>query len=446
MRVALIALLIAACGDNRAAPCGGRVCGGQLRDDDGRAVILRGVNLANAHKVAPYTDTFEPADYARLRTWGFTSIRYVIPWAAIEPTRGVYDDAYLDLVATRLGWARDAGLAVIVDMHQDVFGEGFGFDGAPRWACDEARYAAFVPRTPWPLSYTDPNVIACFDHLWSDDALQAAFAAMWRHVAQRLADQPAVIGFDPLNEPHWGSHGIATFERDLLQPFYARVIDEVHAAAPHWVAFVEPASSRNLGFATSLTPFPGVDVVYAPHLYDPSAETSGMFDSGHRADLVTNTGEYRLEADTLGAALWIGEYGGQGTDPNIAAYLDAVHDGAAAALAGTTYWSYDKGGGYDLLHADGSEVTPLVDAIVRPYPARVAGDPVAWDYDDAARTLRVSWLPNAAITAPTVIIAPARVYPTPPQVACDGCTVERVGDELRVTTARSDVVTATVSP
>ena len=46
-------------------------------------------------------------------------------------------------------------------MHQDVYGEGFGFDGAPRWTCDAARYAAFVPRTPWFLSTLDPNVMAC---------------------------------------------------------------------------------------------------------------------------------------------------------------------------------------------------------------------------------------------------------------------------------------------
>ncbi len=437
---------LAACGDNaRSTACTGgyHVCGDQLRDADGRALVLRGVNFAGSHKQAPYTDPFGPADFAQLRAWGFTSLRFITTWDAIEPTRGGYDDAYLDTIATRMDWARDAGLVAILDMHQDVFGVGFGFDGAPRWTCDESHYTAFVARDPWPLNYTDPNVIACFDKLWSDDALQADFAAMWRHVAERLGDKEAIVGFDPINEPHWGSHGVATFERDTLQPFYARVIAEVRAVAPHWVVFAEPGSSRNLGFATSLQPFAEVDVVYAPHLYDNTAETSGAFDPAHRADILANASDLRREADTLGTAMWIGEYGGQGSDPGIGDYMGAIYDGAAAAFAGTTYWAYGRGGGYDLFDPSGNEVTPLLDAIVRPSPSRIAGEPRAWSYDAASRTLVVTWKP--AGTAPTVLLAPARVYPQGVHVACD-CTVELVGDEVHLTATGSADVTATVTP
>ena len=35
-------------------------------------------------------------------------------------------------VAERLCWAHDAGLVAVLDMHEDIYGEGFGFDGAPR--------------------------------------------------------------------------------------------------------------------------------------------------------------------------------------------------------------------------------------------------------------------------------------------------------------------------
>src|SRR4029079_7605799 len=109
-----------------------------------------------------------PADYERLRAeWGFSAIRCLITWAAVEPSPGTYDDAYLDWVAERMAWADAAGLAVIVDMHQDVFGEGFGFAGAPRWACDASRYDAFVRQEPWSVNYAEPNVMACFDAFWS---------------------------------------------------------------------------------------------------------------------------------------------------------------------------------------------------------------------------------------------------------------------------------------
>src|SRR5262249_22825346 len=156
--------------------------------------------------------------------------------------------------------------------------EGFGFDGAPRWTCDEANYAAFVPQQPWGLNYTDSHVMACFDHLWTDAGTGAAFAAAWRHVAEQLESQPAILGFDPINEPSWGSFPVATFERDHLQPFYEQVITAVRAVAPRWLAFVEPSNSRNLGFSTSLRGFSSEGVVYAPHLYDAQAEQSGQFD------------------------------------------------------------------------------------------------------------------------------------------------------------------------
>ena len=137
--VAAGVVLASACGGGESpgdaavpAVCTGgyHVCPGQLRDPDGRALVLRGVNLSGAQKQAPYIDAaFTEADYARLRDeWGMNAIRFIMPWAAIEPTDGAWDEAYLDQLATRVGWAQDAGLAVILDMHQDVYGEGFGFD------------------------------------------------------------------------------------------------------------------------------------------------------------------------------------------------------------------------------------------------------------------------------------------------------------------------------
>jgi endoglycosylceramidase len=419
-------------------PCTGgfHVCAGHLRDADGRAVIMRGMNVSGGNKRSPYLDFHAEGDLARLRDdWGMNAIRWVMPWAAVEPDPGAYDDAYLTAVRQRLDWASAHGLMVVLDMHQDVYGEGFGFDGAPRWTCDEAHYAAFEPRQPWPANYLDEHVIACFDRLWTDDALGAAFAAAWRRVAERLGDHPAVVGFDVINEPHWGSHAIADFERRRLQPFYDRVVAEVRAAAPHWVAFLEPASSRNLGLAVSFVPFSYPDVVYAPHAYDVQAEAGSGFDPARRDDLIRNIAWMRTEADRLDAALWIGEYGGLGADPEIGAYMDAAYDGAGAIAASSIYWDYGRGGGYAPLDADGAEVAALTDALVRPYPARIAGDPVAWTYDDAAGELVVRWRPDPAITAPTEVIVPPRRAPDGVEVVCDRCAFAVDRDVVAITDA-----------
>jgi endoglycosylceramidase len=425
------------------AGCGGRAPGwhvdrGFLRAPDGRAAILRGMNVSGTQKSAPYLDDKTEADYERIRAaWGMNAIRFLMVWAAVEPSAGVYDDAYLDGVAARMRWAQSYGLSVVLDMHQDVYGEGFGFDGAPRWTCDAGRYAAFVPVMPWFLSTQDPNVEACVDDFYTRADLQEHFVAAWRHVAERLAAEPAIVGFDVLNEPEWGTYSIFDFEPDRLQPFYGKVVRAVRGAAPGWVAFLEPSSSRNAGIATSLTAFDFADVVYAPHSYDSAAEGGGGFDPSHRQQILDNVAKLADEATALHAALWIGEYGGVATAPGIVEYMTAQYDAAGQAAAGSAYWAYDDGG-YGPINADGSERPELVGAIARPYPARVAGDPIGYAFDAATSTFSMSWTPDTSAKLPTEIVVPARAYPSGWSVDCAGCATEMRGDELVVTTPPTD--------
>src|SRR5262249_60890090 len=146
-----------------------------------------------------------------------------------------------------------------------LYGEGFGGgNGGRRWTCDEARYAAFQPTTPWFLNYLD--------------------------------------------QPFWGSHPVDRFEADTLGPFYDAVIAAVRAEAP-WLAFVEPASSRNVGYPSRLR-VASPDAVYAPHAYDAAAESGGGFDPTHPADYIANVMALADEARAMGAALWIGGAGG----------------------------------------------------------------------------------------------------------------------------------------
>jgi len=446
------------CGDNAAAGpdaapplCTGgyHVCGGFVRDADGRALILRGANLAGAHKRPPYFGFHQPADFARMRDeWNFDAVRFLISWAAVEPSDGVFDDSYLDAVAMRMQWAEDAGLLVVLDMHQDVYGEGFtsgGGNGAPGWSCDQSHYDAFEPASSWFLNYANDEVIACYDHLWTNDATRGKLVAAWGHVAARLAAEPAVIGFDALNEPFWGSYSVQDFEPDLLQPFYDEVVAAVRANAPGWVAFLEPASSRNLGVLTNLHTFNLPDVVYAPHAYDTGAEQGMGFSADRRQGYLDNVRLLAGEARGIDAALWIGEYGGYGD--GIEEYMDAAYDGAAAVAAGNMLWSYDKGGSYSILRADGSENAALMASVVRPYPTRVAGDPVSWVYDDASGAFSLTLQPDPRITAPTVIALPPRLYPGGADVDCGGCSAEvTTGEVLLADLPATDQLTVTVTP
>lgn len=427
-RLALAAVVVAGCSS---PPPRWHVSDGFLRDPDGRAAILRGVNLSGAQKMAPYLDDKQPADYQRVHDeWGMNAIRFIMPWAAVEPSEGVYDDAYLDTVVERLGWAADASLSVVLDMHQDIYGEGFGFDGAPAWTCDATRYTAFVPQSPWYLDTFDPNVQACFDDLYTLAARTQQFVAAWRHVAQRLAHVPSVVGFDPLNEPAWGTYPILKFEHDRLEPFYTQIVAAVRAEAPEWIAFLEPGASRNAGFATSLTRFGFSDVVYAPHAYDAGAESGSGFDPSHRQDVLDNGTALAGEAAALGAGLWIGEYGGIDTDPGIADYMTAEYDAAGQVAAGTMYWSYDRSDSYGMLAPDGTEKMDLTNLLVRPFPERVAGTPTSYAFDAASATFTFVYAPDRGIAQPTQIAVPPRVYPDGYTVDCGGCASHQDSGEL----------------
>ncbi|MDP2343468.1 MAG: cellulase family glycosylhydrolase [Deltaproteobacteria bacterium] len=414
---------------------------GFVRDAEGRAVILRGVNLSGMHKNAPYLDFHAPEDFRLVRDGlGMNSLRFLIEWSAVEPTRGAYDDAYLDAVRERMDWARDAGLLVVLDMHQDLFGEGFaGGNGAPPWACDAARYAAYEPSEMWFLGYLEENVVACFDGFWNDTDLQDHYAKAYRHVAERLSDHPAIIGFDVMNEPWLGSYSIDDFEPRALQPFYERVVPQVRAAAPHWLAFLEPMSLSNLGRATRLEPFPFDDVVYAPHSYDNSAEQGEGFDAAKRDGILTKLQTLKAEAHALGAALWIGEYGGVADHPGITPYMDAEYDAFASVFAGSTYWDFSRGDGYGISNADGSEKPALWDVLVRPSPERIAGTPGSWAYDETTGTFTLSWL--AAGVAPSLVHVPARAYPAGFVVDVSGGSAVVDGADVAVSAeAGSDVV------
>ncbi len=403
------------------------VDGGAIRDPSGRSVVMRGVNLAGSHKQKPYVSDFQPADYARIKNdWGMNALRFLVSWAGLEPERGTYDQSYLAEIDKRIGWAHDAGLLVVLDMHQDLYGEGFlGGDGAPKWTCDDARYAAFKPTKPWFLGSLDPNVGACFDTLYTNADMRGHLVEAWRQLALRLAKYDNVLGFDPLNEPFWGTANLSTFEAERLAPLYGEITTAVRSAAPGWLVFAEPSASRNLGFGSSFPKLPFEGVVYSPHAYDPSAESGMGFDPDHRQSMLQKISDMRDEATAIDASLFIGEYGGDPGQPGITEYMTAAYDGAGAVGASTTYWAYDKGDqGYGLLHADGTEKKELADVLTRPYPMRVAGKLTSYGFDPNMHVATIQWEPDATVSAPTEIAVPVRVFPHGVIVDCGGCMVD----------------------
>ena len=210
--------------------------GPALVDRDGRTVLLHGVDLV--YKIPPYEvevqgsgrNVLTAAEARRMAQLGFTAVRLGVVWKGLEPgaapvdapafcTAGrshgsgpdPFDPAIFDSYMTRLEGtisllARN-GIFSLIDMHQDVYNEAFGGEGAPDWAvCTDG----ITPRPQrnlanWSMNYTGPGVAQAYGHLWNNDVvgdLQGRLDALWAKIASRLRANPWVIGYDPFNEPY----------------------------------------------------------------------------------------------------------------------------------------------------------------------------------------------------------------------------------------------------
>ena len=235
-----------------------------FKDEWGRTLLLRGVNLGGSSKVPSRPDGathlregfFEhrrvsfvgrpfPLDEAdehfrRLRRWGLTFLRLLVTWEAVEHEGpGLYDREYLDYLTEVVRRAGEHGLQLFIDPHQDAWSRFSGGDGAPGWTLEAAGLdmtnfaptgAAIVhathgdpfPRMIWPTNETKLAAATMFSLFFGgndfaprtrvdgqpvQETLQDRYLAAVQQVVRRLQGLPHVAGYDSLNEPSPGYIG-----------------------------------------------------------------------------------------------------------------------------------------------------------------------------------------------------------------------------------------------
>ena len=234
-----------------------------IRDSEGRYVILRGCNLGGNSKLPltpsptdlggevsfvgrPFPESEADLHFERLSSWGFTFLRFVITWEAVEHSGpGVYDEDYLSYLRTILKKAEKYGISVFIDPHQDVWSRWTGGDGAPRWTLEALGFnidnitktgAAFTMESEgpmykemsWPLNYlryANATMWTLFfagntyapsrliDDTPVQNWLQDHFIGAMNHTARRLKDCASIVGFGTLNEPHCGYIGLSDLNK-----------------------------------------------------------------------------------------------------------------------------------------------------------------------------------------------------------------------------------------
>ena len=401
--------------------------GGRLVDAHGGRLLLRGTNLSQSAKASPYHPVELLGDgRARLAAQGPLALRYLTSWAALEPEDGALDLTYLDGLAERVAALAADGHLIVLDLHQDLFGVGFaGGNGAPRFACDEAAYAAFTPSSPWFTNYADPAVQGCFDALFGDEARLRQMARALRAAVDAVqARAPAaLVGVDLINEPHPGSSAPAAFDL-LLQRYYQLAAEELDGSGV--VLLFEPNVLHNLGEPTTLTAPPAPASAFAPHLYPPDAELGRYADVSALAGTLATDAE---EAAALGVPLVIGEYGALLTDPAAVPLVEDVLAILDEGFAGALSWDWSSASDRGLLSEDADDVRK---AELRPHARRVAGEVLLHRFDPTTATLEVEWWSDDA-TGATEIVSGGWGAPTVVELSDGDAVIEAMTLRVRAT-------------
>jgi endoglycosylceramidase len=438
----LLAALLALCLATPAAAHAARplkVEPGRLVDERGRTVILHGVNVV--YKRAPYVpnasagerSSFDARDVRRLRSWGMNTIRLGITWAGLMPRPGVVDRAYLRRVLAISRLAERAGMYVLLDMHQDLYAERFGGNGAPEWAVKDDGIP-FQSLGGFSIDYATPAVGRSFTNFYENrDGIRTHYRRAWEAVARAVRGRPRVLGFDLLNEPVCDLQVNPpcripplpeAYSRWLL-PLYDDLIPALRRADPTHPSFYEEGVTVNFGYPM---------LIGHPPLPRWRHRGSGLSHHVYCELLYRNVPCARQERDAFAqagaaarrnaAAPLLTEFGS--TDD--LAVLRRLANLADRHGEGWQYWQYKTyfdpttvassgPGGADaesIVAEDGRVKQAKVRVLARVYPERIAGSAARWSYDDRAGRFRMTWV--ARRNAATTIVVPTILRARPPVV------------------------------
>jgi len=211
------------------------------------------------------------ADLRLIAKLGYNSVRPALNSRLFLSEAGVADGSGegFQLLDDLIAWSRANGVYVIIDMH-----------GAPG-------------------GQTGQNIDDSADdqpELFMEPKYQDQLVALWKFIADRYKDEPAVAGYDLLNEPLPERTGAAKKFKARLEPLYQRITKAIREVDLKHMIIVEGVDWAN-DWTVFSAPF-DKNLVYQFHYY--------CWDNPAVVKSIQRYLDYR---DRFNAPVWVGETG-----------------------------------------------------------------------------------------------------------------------------------------
>lgn len=462
-------------------------------DEYGRERIFSGVNIGIKNKPECMHGIDWSYDIAALKKRGMNIIRFFTNWSKIMPTPGTYNEKELEDIQNFLDACEKEGVYAYLDMHQDLYGDfdvedTGGGDGAPKWASLTDGHIYIKPKLVWAEGYfINKAVHHSFDNFWSNTytegkGVQDHFIDMWRMLARRFGNHPALFGFDVLNEPFPGSDGgkvffgllksiakvtltdkkidkkkllasltspapmaeilkqydgdvlakitesggkyIRKFDTERYTPFLNRVAAAIRSETDNGIIFMENCYYSNMGI-----PFSGGPITvngkieenqaFAPHAYDFMVDTP-LYKYADNDRVKSIFDQRRKEQNQrLNMPVLVGEWGGGSTGTDWFHHVEFLLDLFDSYKWSNTYWCYNRG----------MYNSALMNVLCRPYPMAVCGSIDFYRFDREENAFELTFDQDREYDADTEIFAHRSVE----SVETDGTyTEEKLSDTTSI--------------
>ncbi len=445
-------------------------------DAQGRYVLFRGVNFASRSKLAPYLPilplsvrSLDQNAFAielkrvtpqldLLQDLGFNLVRLIVMWKGVEPTFEASEgkplpsegEVYLQCIKKVIDDLYRRGIFVVIDMHQDIAHEWYDGAGFPDWAIaidhEHERPLDYDHRDKlWATRYFDTefpivkrnndlvrNTLASFwrnsltnlHHHLENYPIRTHYARTVGKIAKFFLDStdgmghPAILGYEPFNEPHPVGMNKRLFEERVLPSFYEEVLRQIRRYDSRAFMFVQPRVDWTVYPAWAEKEYMGANFVSGPEDIETFLDTSSIgynertIFSFHYYDPWTMLMQYdsmRMKRDEWPSIFrklansarsremvpFLTEFGASQDwmrfstdfrpdvyDTQTRAYMDLQYRQIEANLFNSAYWVYDLyNEGDDNWNMENFSLLGLgriprnLDVVARPYPLRSSGKP-----------------------------------------------------------------------